>query len=240
MLDQVSKGGGKSLIIDFEDLIAFDPALARQIIERPDQYIDFASIAATAQMRVENAEYTSRVGRICARFRRLPDKITPRAINAENIGRLVFLGGVIGEVGRIEVMLERATFRCRKCLEIIVLDHEPDLTTGPGRHCPFCRQPTYFELIEDESKFVDCQNVTLKDPSIRTPVGAIYVSHVEIQLKRDLVDTVQPGYEVDVTAVVRVPKIGKATSRSRKLVPYLDANYIERTREQIGNPLAGL
>src|SRR5919109_5688101 len=70
-LGQVAVTSGKSLVIDFEDLIAFDPALARSVGEKPDDFIGYASSAATAQMRVEDPEYAEAVGRIFARFRRL-------------------------------------------------------------------------------------------------------------------------------------------------------------------------
>ncbi len=82
-LAQVAITNGKSLIIDFDDLISFDPALARSLVEKPDDYITYASSAATAQMRVEDPEYAEHVGKIFARFRRLPEKTALRKIGAE-------------------------------------------------------------------------------------------------------------------------------------------------------------
>src|SRR2546430_13979180 len=66
-LAQVSVSNGKSLIIDFDDLISFDPALARSIVERPDDYITYASSAGTAPMRGEEPENPVRVGQSFAR-----------------------------------------------------------------------------------------------------------------------------------------------------------------------------
>src|SRR5207245_8572488 len=77
-LAQVAVNNGISLVIDFDDLIAFDPALARSVTERPDDYIGYASSAATAQMRVEDPEYAEHAGHIFTRFRRLPDKTARR------------------------------------------------------------------------------------------------------------------------------------------------------------------
>src|SRR5205814_8086917 len=73
-LAQVAITNGKSLIIDFDDLISFDPALARSLVEKPDDYITYASSAATAQMRVEDPEYAQHVRKHFARLRRLPEK----------------------------------------------------------------------------------------------------------------------------------------------------------------------
>jgi replicative DNA helicase Mcm len=94
-LAQVAVTNGKSLLIDFEDLIAFDPALARSVVERPDDYITYASSAATAQMRVEDPEYAEHVGKIFARFRRLPEKMALRKIGSEHIKKLALVEGIV-------------------------------------------------------------------------------------------------------------------------------------------------
>src|SRR6266571_6681810 len=94
-LAQVSVSNGKSLIIDFDDLISFDPALARSIVERPDDYITYASSGATAQMRIEDPEYSNTVGQIFARFRKLPERVGLGRIRAEHFGRLVQVDGLI-------------------------------------------------------------------------------------------------------------------------------------------------
>src|SRR5438876_11801081 len=69
-LAQGSVSNGKSLIIDFVDLISFDPALARSVVERPDDYITHASSAASGQIRVEDPAYAETVGMLFARLRR--------------------------------------------------------------------------------------------------------------------------------------------------------------------------
>jgi replicative DNA helicase Mcm len=240
LLAQLSKSRGKSLLIDFEDIVAFDPALARNIVERPEQYISFADLAATAQMRVEDAEYASLVGRIFSRFRRLPERTTLNRINAESIGKLVFLEGNISKVGRIEVMLVQAAYRCRKCFERIILDQEGELTSGPGHRCLFCKQTTSFELLEEESEFVDCQHVTIEDAVATAPSPNISISQVDGVLKRDLVDTTQLQDEVDVTGIVKVQRSRHKGSEFGRLFPFLDVNYLEKARQHIGKPSAPL
>ena len=240
LLARVAIRGGKSLIIDFEDLIAFDPALARNIMERPDQHINFASSAASAQMRVEDPEFSSQVGRISARFRRLPERTSPGKIGAEDIGKLVLLGGAISEISQVELMLVRAVFRCRKCLEIIVQEQEGELIRGPGTHCPFCKQSTSFELIEEKSEFVDCQNVMVKDSSSRNRGRTTSVRHVEAALKGDLVDTLQPQDEVDLTAIARVRKSRRSSTGLGGLAFYLDVNYVEKVTGETGRSSSAL
>lgn len=233
LLTQISARGEKSLLVEFEDLIAFDPALARNIVERPDPFIGFATMAATAQMRLEDPDYASHVGTIFARFRGLPEKISPRRLSAKDIRKLVSVRGTITKAGRVDVMLLRAAFRCRKCLEITVQGEEGELVQGPGSRCQFCKQTTSFALLEEESKFIDCQNVTIEDSSPSAPDRTISLSQVDAVLKRDLVDTVQVKDEVDVTGIVNVNLSKRGRGGRGRLALYLDANYIERAREQI-------
>ncbi|HEX9612135.1 MAG TPA: hypothetical protein VGA05_00795, partial [Candidatus Bathyarchaeia archaeon] len=47
-LAQVAVTNGRSLIIDFGDLISFDPVLARNVVLKPDEFIGYATSAATA------------------------------------------------------------------------------------------------------------------------------------------------------------------------------------------------
>jgi len=83
-LAQIAIANGKSLLVDFDDLILFDPALARNVVEHPDDFIGYASSAATAQIRGEDPEYGEDVRKIFTRFRRLPERTALRKVGAEN------------------------------------------------------------------------------------------------------------------------------------------------------------
>src|SRR5207245_8975489 len=94
-LAQVAVNNVISLIIDFDDLITFDPALARSVTERPDDYIGYAGAAATAQMRVEDPEYAEHAGRIFTRFRRLRVERALRKIGDEDMRKLALVEGSV-------------------------------------------------------------------------------------------------------------------------------------------------
>ncbi len=211
-LAQVSVSNGKSLIIDFDDLISFDPALARSIVERPDDYITYASSAATAQMRVEDPEYAEHVGKIFARFRRFPEKTALRKIGAEHIKKLALVDGIVVRTTQVRPTIVSAVFRCRKCLETIVQDQEGELIRGPGTHCPFCKQSTSFELIEEQSKFKNTQEARIQERPEDLPPGQL-PRYLDIRLEDDLVDSARPGDRVAVTSTVRAEKQAGRQSR---------------------------
>jgi len=226
-LAQVAITNGKSLIIDFDDLISFDPALARSLVEKPDDYITYASSAATAQMRVEDPEYAEHVGKIFARFRRLPEKTALRKIGAEHIKKIALVDGIVVRTTQVKPTIVSAVFRCRKCLEITVLDQEGELIHGPGSHCQFCKQSTSFELLQEQSKFKNTQEARIQERPEDLPPGQL-PRYLEVRLEDDLVDSARPGDRVSVTSIVRAEKqaVGER-GRLRTLNIYLDANFVD-------------
>ena len=226
-LAQVAVSTARSLVIDFDDLISFDPALARSIVEKPDDFIGYASSAATAQMRVEDPEYAEHVGRIFARFRRFPERTALRKIGAENIKKLALVDGIVVRTTQVRPTIVSAVFRCRKCLETIVQDQEGELIRGPGTHCPFCKQSTSFELIEEQSKFKNTQEARIQERPEDLPPGQL-PRYLDIRIEDDLVDSARPGDRVSVTSIVRAEKqtVGER-GKLRTFNIYLDANFIE-------------
>src|SRR5207245_4307054 len=226
-LAQVAITNGKSLIIDFDDLISFDPALARSLVEKPDDYITYASSAATAQMRVEDPEYAEHVGKIFARFRRFPEKTALRKIGAEHIKKLALVDGIVVRTTQVRPTIVSAVFRCRKCLETIVEDQAGELIRGPGTHRPFCKQRNAFELIEEQSKFKNTQEARIQERPEDLPPGQL-PRYLDIRLEDDLVDSARPGDRVAVTSTVRAEKqaVGERGSL-RTFSHYLEANCVD-------------
>jgi replicative DNA helicase Mcm len=226
-LAQVAVANGRSVIIDFDDLISFDPALARSVVEKPDDYLTYASSAATAQMRVEDPEYAEHVGRVFARFRRFPERTALRKIGAEHIKKLALVDGIVVRTSQVRPTIISAVFRCRKCLETIVQDQEGELIRGPGSHCPFCKQSTSFELMEEQSKFKNTQEARIQERPEDLPPGQL-PRYLDIRIEDDLVDSARPGDRVSVTSIVRAEKqtVGER-GKLRTFNIYLDANFID-------------
>ncbi len=226
-LAQVAISNGRSLIVDFEDLIAFDPALARNVVEHPDDFLRYAQSAATAQMRVEDPEYAEQAGRIFARFRRLPEKVGLRKVGAENLKKMVLVEGIVVRASQVRPTIVRATFRCRKCMEITHEEQSGELMRGPGSACPFCKQKTAFELLEEQSQFKNTQEARIQERPEDLPPGQL-PRYLDVRLDEDLVDTARPGDRVGLTSIVRAEKqfVGEK-GRARTFNLYLEANYVE-------------
>src|SRR5437879_12453916 len=83
-LAQIAVSEGRSLVVDFEDLISFDPDLARKLVTKPDEYLRYAESAAISQMKGEDTEYAEQVGSFVVRCRRLQEQKANREIGAKH------------------------------------------------------------------------------------------------------------------------------------------------------------
>src|SRR6266699_1228619 len=172
-LAEVAVNNGRSLVIDFDDLIAFDPVLARNVVLHPDDFFVHASSAATSQMRVEDPEYAEQVGRIIVRFRRLPEKRALRKIGAEDLTKLALVEGIVVRTSQVRPMIVKAVFRCRKCGELSRQDQTGDLLRGPGPICASCKQQSGWDLIEDQCVFKNTQEARVQERPEDLPPGML-------------------------------------------------------------------
>src|SRR5215831_7470491 len=202
-LSQVAVSQGQSLVVDFEELISFDPMLARELVRHPDEYVRHAERAAISQMKVEDPEYAEHVGKIFVRFRRIPEKESLRKIGAEHLNRMVLVDGIIVRVGQVKPTIVKAHFQCMKCLEILVEEQEGEMMRGPpGSICPLCKQHSAFKLLEEESVFKNTQEARIQERPEDLPPGQL-PRYMDLRLEDDLVDSARPGDRVSVTSVVR-------------------------------------
>ena len=70
-------------------------------------------------MRVEDMEYANKVKTFNARFRRLTEATSLRAIRVENLNKLIMVEGIITRATAVKHLLVNAVFRCERCGEEI-------------------------------------------------------------------------------------------------------------------------
>ena len=226
-LAEVAVNNGRSLVIDFDDLIAFDPVLARNVVLHPDDFFVYASSAATSQMRVEDPEYAEQVGRIVVRFRRLPEKRALRKIGAEDLMKLALVEGIVVRTSQVRPMIVKAVFRCRKCGELSRQDQAGDLLRGPGPICASCKQQSGWDLIEDQCVFKNTQEARVQERPEDLPPGML-PRYLDVRLDDDIVDTARPGDRVALTSVVRAEKqYAGEKGKLRTFNLFLEANFVD-------------
>ena len=225
-----------SLTVDFDDLLAADSELAGITLERPDEYLEHANKAAYAQLQIEEPEYAEQLEeeRITVRLRGLPETTLLRVLGSEQIGKLVMVEGIIVRATPARPLVMVASFKCKRCGTTSTL-----IQSGPFLRAPFtCSDPACsskgpFDFVQEESKFIDSQDIRIQEKPEDLPPGQL-PRWLNIKLVgRDLVDLARPGDHVNIVGMVRavaptMPRICKL--RTFRL--HLDANHVDvRSKE---------
>jgi replicative DNA helicase Mcm len=228
---QLSVVGARSLVVDFEDLLTFDPSLARLIIDKPDSTLAYANRALWEQLRIEDPEYADEVARrktgVKVRLRNLPDRIPLRVVGSEQIGRLSSIDGILVRATPVKPLLVKAVFKCRCGATTQPIDQSGTTLVRPGE-CPSCKRRGPFEVVLEDSVFINSQEIRIQERPEDLPPGQLPRS-IDVKIEEDLVDISRPGDRVTITGIVRVlPEFlpGKG-GRLRTYNLYMDANHIE-------------
>jgi replicative DNA helicase Mcm len=191
--------GRKSVPVDFADLLVFDKDTAEAVLSEPLKYLPLFDSAAHRQLELEYPQYASAVKTFRAAVRGLPEVIPIRKIRAEHLRRLVAIDGIVVRASLVRPLLEKAAYRCRYCGSIY-----RQQTPRPPARCgsPRCidRKPL-FELVEEESVFVDFQTLGVQEKPEDLPPGQI-PRVIEVRVKGDSVDMAAPGDRVTVAGVL--------------------------------------
>jgi len=220
--------GKISLVIDFDDLISYDPDLAHDLKEKPIEIVPKLNSAIGDAMRVENMQYAGKVKAFKARFRKL-DEVTPlRTLKSHHMGKLIMVEGIITRASAVKQLLKSAMFQCPRCGEKMLIDQAGSILMPPPQCAnQDCARKGFFRLITEESAFVDWQLISLQEKPEELPPGQLPRS-VEGMLQGDIVDLSRPGDRISMVGVLQAKQ--EFTTKGFRLATFssgVDANYLE-------------
>ena len=228
-LSSMAVAGNKSFFVDFDELLAAEPKLAQQLMDKPDEYFEYANRAAKAQLQIEEPEYAEEIGNVTVRFSGLPEPTPLRILGSKHIGKFVMLEGIVVRASPARPMVMEAAFKCKWCGAMSnITQSGPFLTAPLACSALECRRKSSFDFIQEESTFIDSQEVRIQERPEDLPPGQL-PRWLDIKLlERDLVDAARPGDHVSVVGVTRavastMPRVG----RLRSFTLHLDTNYID-------------
>ncbi|HDD42266.1 MAG TPA: minichromosome maintenance protein MCM, partial [Nitrososphaeria archaeon] len=219
----------ESIMVDHSDLISFDEKLSHLIVEEPMKYLPILDRAAYRQLQVEDPEYASTLTEFKARVFNLPSKIPIREIRSHHLGKLIAVDGIMVRASAIRPMLRTAVFACSSCGAKYKVLQEASKLSPPDR-CARCRGRK-FELISDESEYIDFQLVGIQEKPEDLPPGQI-PRIIDVGLKGDIVDVARPGDRVIVTGVLRTIQDREADSLRKTSKMYLEAVSMETASKE--------
>ncbi|RLG05950.1 MAG: Minichromosome maintenance protein MCM [Thaumarchaeota archaeon] len=224
-----------SIMVDHSDLISFDEKLSHLIVEEPLKYLPALDRAAFKQLQVEDPEYASTITEFKARVFNLPFKIPIRDIRAHHLGKLIAVDGIMVRASAIRPMLKTAVFACSNCGAKYRVSQESTGKLSPPDKCMRCMSKrARFELIPEESEYMDFQLVGVQEKPEDLPPGQI-PRIIDVGLKGDIVDLARPGDRVIITGVLQAIQDREQDVLRRTSKMYLEAVSIEKASKEPEN-----
>ncbi|MBI5159557.1 minichromosome maintenance protein MCM [Candidatus Micrarchaeota archaeon] len=218
----------KSLNVDYSDLDSWSVELADELLRKPDKIVWCAEKALSGLVAGKTVEeFDAHV-----RFFNLPDQtLLIQDAGAAEIERLICLHGIITKRAEVRPRVEIAFYKCLHC----DAEYKVPMTkkAKPLEVCEACKRRV--KLVEEQSYFVNIQRVEIQELLERVRGGAP-AGRMELLLEDDLVNSVVPGDNVEITGVMRIRppiKVGEKTGVYLKYVDVMHIRNIQREFEEI-------
>ncbi|MDC0202417.1 minichromosome maintenance protein MCM [Candidatus Nitrosopelagicus sp.] len=228
-IDNMMPSKSKFINVDYNDLV-LHPDIESVFHENPDSILEAFSRAIKEILQERFPKYAKKIEHeIRARIANYPVQRSLRQINAEVIGKITSVSGMVLRASEVKPLAKELVFVCPE-------GHRTDVLLGHGLslNSPVqCSNPkcAHRELgVEPESsRFIDVQFVRLQELPEDLPPGQL-PHYLDVTVKQDLVDNARPGDRVVLTGVVRIEqeKMSGVSKNSSPLYRLrLDGNNVE-------------
>ncbi|MCD6469485.1 minichromosome maintenance protein MCM [Candidatus Bathyarchaeota archaeon] len=235
-ITQMALNASTSLILDFEDVLVVDRNLAEGLLEKPHEFLGYANSAAFEQVQIEAPEYAEKIKDmgVTVRVRGIPYVVPLRKLGSEHVGKLVMVEGIVMRATTVRPIVTTAVFRCKRCDTKMEVPQSGAFLTLPFRCAnPRCGKNGPFEFVQEESKFMDYQELRIQEYPEDIPPGQTPRSLDVRVLGKDIVDTARPGDRVYIIGIVGAEATSyPRTGKSRAFTLYLEANYIDAASKE--------
>ncbi|WP_255192935.1 cell division protein [Natronobeatus ordinarius] len=218
----------RSLSVDWNDLYRFDPDLADDYLNQPEQLQRYAEEA----LRLYDLPIDVSLGQAHVRIRNLPDSESPeiREIRARHMNRLVQVRGIIRKATDVRPKIEEAAFECQLCG---TLNRVPQSTGDfqEPHECQGCERQGPFRVNFDQSEFVDAQKLRIQE-SPEGLRGGETPQAIDVHVEDDITGEVTPGDHVSAVGVLRLEQQGNQQEKSPIFDFYMEGISVDVDEEQ--------
>ena len=228
-IDQMMPKISKYIVIDYNDLVVnFD--IESKFNENPDEILNAFARAIKEILQERFPKYAEKIkDEIRARIANYPVQRSLRQINAEVIGKVTSVSGMVVRSSEVKPLAKELIYVCP--------DHHVTqrfLLQGMSVNVPVkCDTPNCqhkdLEIKPESSTFIDFQILRLQELPEDLPPGQL-PHYIDITIKQDLVDNARPGDRVILTGIVRIeqePIVGVSRASSGLYRLRIDGNNIE-------------
>ena len=202
-IDEMMPKGAKFILVDYNDLVV-EPEIEILFSEDPDRILNAFSRAIKEALQIRFPDYAEKIkDEIRVRLVNYPLQRSLRQINAETIGRITSVSGMVVRASEVKPLAKELIFVCpdehvTKVIQLKGMDVKvPVVCDNPN-----CKQRD-FELKPESSKFIDFQILRLQELPEDLPPGQL-PHYIDVTIRQDLVDNARPGDRIILTGIVRV------------------------------------
>lgn len=211
-------------VIDFAELQKFDPRLADDVLEEPEE-----ALSAAADI-LDKVSFLDR--QLQPRFMNLPEDefVNIRNLRSHHLGSMLGIKGIIKRASEVRPEIVTATWECTNCGDLFTIEQESSDLKKPYK-CDCGNRD--FTLADKELEDVQVISVEEDPQSLDGPEQP---SDIGVYLRKDLVDPefqnrVVPGNKVIISGVLH-EKEQANNKDSKRYDLFMEGNYLEPTQTE--------
>ncbi|NOS62267.1 MAG: minichromosome maintenance protein MCM, partial [Nitrosarchaeum sp.] len=170
----------------------------------PDRILNAFSRAIKEALQTRFPDYAEKIkDEVRVRLVNYPLQRSLRQINAETIGNIASVSGMVVRASEVKPLAKELVFVCpdehqTKVVQLRGMDVKIPIVCDN----PSCKHRD-FELKPEASKFIDFQILRLQELPEDLPPGQL-PHYIDVTIRQDLVDNARPGDRIILTGIVRV------------------------------------
>jgi replicative DNA helicase Mcm len=212
----------KSLAVDWHDIYRFDPDLADDVLDKPEQVLRMMEDALSRYdipIDIDLSGANVRVHNLDDSYTYYPNGFSP----TEQSGYYRTVQGDVLVSTDTYSKVEEAAFECQRCGTLTRIMQESGNWQEP-HECQGCERQGPFEINYEQSEFIDGETFQLQTPPEKS---AGMGRTLQVFVEDDAVDQVEMGDRVRVSGVVRLNQKEASGQKTVEFEPYLDGLHIE-------------
>ncbi|MGQ0638326.1 MAG: minichromosome maintenance protein MCM [Nitrososphaerota archaeon] len=202
-IDQMLAKKIQYLVVDYNDLVS-NPEIESVFNNEPDDILNAFAKAIKDILKERFSQYAEKIQHdVRVRISNYPLQRSLREINAEIIGKMTSVSGMVVRSSEIKPLAKELVYLCPEGHQTKVI-HEKGLELNEPLKCSDgkCTHKD-LELSPEKSRFIDFQMVRLQELPEDLPPGQL-PHYVDVTVLQDLVDNARPGDRVILTGIVRI------------------------------------
>ena len=216
----------KSLFVDWQDLYRFDPDLAEDVRNQPEQLQEYAEEA----LRLYDLPVDVKLGQAHVRVTNLPETTGIRDIRADHRGQLISVQGIVRKATEVRPKVTSAAFECQRCGTLTRIPQ----TTGDFQEpheCQGCERQGPFRINFDQSEFIDAQKIRVQE-SPEGLRGGETPQSIDVNIEDDITGNVTAGDHVRVSGILKLDQRESGNEKTPMFDTYMDGMTVKIEDEQ--------